>query len=271
MKPAHDYYDLKELKERWSEFFLTEKDILKYGVSGKLQFSFRVHSGSDTFNFIYGNGNLSDGEEFYCDEIDSDRSKKGVYNISAGTVNNILKAESDYIKNDIPSEVDLKLKIPCPSPKCKIPNRATTCDLVYSGFPIMDSSDGHYVTDYTCNRFDLIVTHENVLAFEETYIKPEPEEKTPPYLDPDNEFYSVTLDLAVKAWKAIFEDRKHLDSNSAGIAGATYLKSRESGCAELSKKYNIELTDTLAENIAKIAVGEYSPNKPKWNNFRNQK
>ena len=28
-------------------------------------------------------------------------------------------------------------------------------------------------TDFTCNQFELIVTHTNVLAFEETYLKAE--------------------------------------------------------------------------------------------------
>lgn len=42
MKPELPYYDIKELRKRWSENGLTEQDLLKYGESGELQFSIRL-------------------------------------------------------------------------------------------------------------------------------------------------------------------------------------------------------------------------------------
>jgi hypothetical protein len=42
MKPDHKYYDITELIQRWSEHGVTEKDLLKYGADGKLQFSISI-------------------------------------------------------------------------------------------------------------------------------------------------------------------------------------------------------------------------------------
>jgi len=183
MKLEHEFYDLQDLEKRWSEYGLTEKDILKHGVSGKLQFSFRIPSGSDTFIHIYAIGNLSDGEVFICDEIAPDCGGS-IYNISTVTVNDLFEAESNYIKNGIPSTVDLRLEIPCSNPKCKFPDRATNCNIVYSDFPLMGTDEDSYI-NFTGNRSDLIVTHENVLAFEKNHLKPE--EQTLPYPDPTHD------------------------------------------------------------------------------------
>jgi hypothetical protein len=267
MKLEHEYYDLQDLEKRWSEYGYTEKDILKYGVSGKLQFSIIVPNRPNTTILISRVAQLSGGELVTCNETFAG-GPGCIYTISSFTVKDILLAESDYTKNGIHSEVNLQLEIPCTEPKCKYPNLAN-CNLEYSIVPLAGPSDRTY-TGVTCNRFDLIVTHTNVLAFEETYLKADAEEPTPPYLDPDNEFYSVTLDLAVQAWKAIFKDKKHCDKASAALAAAAYLESQESGCAELLEKYNMELTPTFASQIAKIAAGEYSPNKVKWNEYRNR-
>ena len=266
MKLEHEFFDLQELEKRWSEYGLTEKDILKYGVSGKLQFSIFPPNSPIISRIaqLHNTNEYLNGETVICSE-NVDGGNGSIYNISIITVKNIFHAESNYAQNGIPSEVELELEIPCPEPKCKFPNRAT-CWLEYCLLPHPGAS-AESRKGFTCNRFDLIVTHKNELAFEETYLKPEPEEQKPPYLDPDNEFYSVTLDLAVRAWKVIFEEKKHLDKNSAGKAGSAYLRSPESGCTELLQKFDIELTPTLADNIAKVAAGEYSPNKSKWNRF----
>jgi hypothetical protein len=116
---------------------------------------------------------------------------------------------------------------------------------------------------------DLIVTLDDVKRFEKNELQRE--DPLPPYMDPTNEYYSVTLDLAVKTWKAIFVDKKCLNNNSATKAGSQYLKSPENGYEDRLKKNNMELSDKLASEIAKIAAGEYSPSKIKWNEFKRNK
>ena len=76
MKLEHEYYDLQELEKRWSEYDLTEKDILKHGVSGKLQFSIKVPHKPHTSVMISRYTNLHhdneylNGEQVTCSEYE---------------------------------------------------------------------------------------------------------------------------------------------------------------------------------------------------------
>ena len=277
MKPDLNYYSLEDLVERWKEYNIKENDLLKYGQDGKLQFSMWVTPPSDNYSYV----KITCGYYEWLEDEETNPIARREYPIyfgsrelfmlSHGTIdkllNTALKGTAHPRLNPICGD--------CPK-KCENLNHGRSAGLYvsysgsldreYADLNNMDTDVYAHEHDFLAiTKDDLVVRHSDLVQFEKYHFKPE--EVLPPYLDPDNEFYSVTLDLAVRAWKALFEEKKHLLEASAGKAGAAYLQRPESGCTELLYESGIKLTPTLAENIAKVAAGEYSPYRQKWNTF----
>jgi hypothetical protein len=276
-KPDHEYYDIIELIARWQEdnIEFTEIDLLKHGSSGKLQFSVWITNAQNTsveddsfddYISIYQTG--TNREDFKPELTKIAPGEKRLYRISPQSVNKLLDfstRSSGYSNQDL------------------MAMRSGGLGNYIKNFELLPDCKGcannEELCEKKCNvklqgnvqiqKKDLIVTLDDVKRFEKNELQRE--DPLPPYMDPTNEYYSVTLDLAVKTWKAIFVDKKCLNNNSATKAGSQYLKSPENGYEDRLKKNNMELSDKLASEIAKIAAGEYSPSKIKWNEFKRNK
>lgn len=130
--------------------------------------------------------------------------------------------------------------------------------------PIIQTKSKHY---RSINKNDLVVTIDEVKRFEKKFSQKE--EDRQPYLDPENELYSVTLDLAIRTWKAVFIEKQYIDKNSPVEAGKAFFHEHKEAFDDLIKNNGYsELSENLIKEIAKIASGEFSPNRAKWNSFR---
>jgi hypothetical protein len=287
-KPDHDYYDILELIERWRLKYKEKikiKDLLKWGASGRLQFSIYVtivdsfwFSHFEIMPFSISKDEVEDvnqeymrspWKECHCAPTEIYPSEKRLYRVEKRSIDDLLSPRE---KERIQPILLMNCNDCSEFEQCKNSNT-----LDYSA-QLLIHETSHFVKKHKyvdeihafhITKDNLVVTHDDLIRFEkESFIH---KESTPPYLDQENKFYSVTLDLAVRTWRAIFIDKKHLEQNSAANAGKKYLLSPDSGCAELLEKIDMKLSDTLVSKIAKIAAGEYSPNKAKWNEFRLKK
>ncbi len=298
-KPNHEYYSIDDLIKIWREYEVTQTDLLKWGASDSLQFYIWVSVGDEfsyiEFKSLYYNqieiseedrkNGLQNWEEIPFDTIKILSGNKKLYRIAKQTVDHFLK-KSDETK------VRPKLLPDCSN--CPIYSGSNkkcedSCYVDFTAYydqfhPSYSRKDpeikafeliprshhpgimGQYSDLLNITKNELVVTHDEFKRFETTFLQRE--EIIPPYLDPANEFYSITLDAAVRTWKALFIDKIDLTSNSAKLAGKKYLFSPVSGCNELFSNSQIKLSTTIASEVAKIAAGEYSADKKKWNNFR---
>lgn len=248
MKRKHSYYRLNELLERrWQAHDLSISELLKFAAEDELQLSVILHPDDMIGTPIDYTYNDDDGYEHDChsDYIDSTMVLDIPQRIA-------FQMELKFTNEGMKSKFNIGSIFSCRKQKCSYPKKFG-CGPEFEG-------------DISCSVNDLLITHENVLRFER---KLPGTEELPPYLDPENEFYSVTLDLAVKGWKAIFEDHNILHEKSPAKSVAKYLLKSDDMKQRFEDKYGEVLTSTMAESIGRIATGQYSSNKGRaeWNKY----
>ncbi|MDA3823468.1 MAG: hypothetical protein PF450_12780 [Bacteroidales bacterium] len=283
--PILDHYNLQDLVRLGDDNNFTEKQLLQLGAKGKLQYSIMPSAPSNarhimlTHKYIEENNFNPDGYSCVpCDYSTTGcfKSINKIFKISKNTVERIYHNETIHESGYKTPKIKAELLSRCNDNQCQF---SSSCfldhEIIYDiGVPVSDSRPPVLF----CNRTDLIVTSEDIKAYNEKDLDSiKPTETIPPYLDPENEFYSVTLDIAVQTWKAIFEDKKYLDEASAANAGKRYIMSQKEYYHKLLNQYDMNKKDDnsislkLIGDIARIATGDFSSNKMKWNKFRDEK
>lgn len=275
MKPAHEYYKITELIEKWSvhDKNINETDILKWGTSGQLQFSVWISTGEyyDHIDIIqeYQDGTeiaeegLLEGKEVCkpvsCKTIRIDRERK-IWKLSKNTVELLLdNRKHDTVFPELLLDCDECKDQPCDDTGT-IRIQPTLATWWLREYPDYDSDHYDYRRDdpkfsyLYISKEDLVVSHEDMKQFEKEYFKPETQ--TPPYLDPTHPAYNIELALAIETWEALFIHKSHIDEGTAKQATQKYLEKylNYSGDDERYTRYSETDTITKDSPFGRISI-----------------
>ena len=172
MKPDFEYYTITQLIERWTEYDITEKDLLQYGAEEQLEFVVRW-----------------------------DTLKKANCNLICSTNETWL---------DIPRDAMESLKQSDKIDLCKfVCTNKSDCNFEYPAeylAEISSAAEESNLDKVFCYRSNLLCKQKDVVRFDEQF------KDIPLYLNPDNEFYCEELAAAVTAWEAIYINREDIDN-----------------------------------------------------------
>lgn len=293
MKPTHMYYNVSELIAKWSVYDsnINETDILKWGASGKLQFSVWISTGIyyEHIDIIqeYQDGTeiaeegLLEGKEVLkhisCETIRIDKERK-IWRLSQKSIEFLLDGKK---KNTVFPELLLDCD-DCENTQCDdtrtIRIQPTLAAWWLEKYPNYDPF--HYDTGQEDPRFrylyiskdDLVVSHEDMKQFEEEFFKPEV--PIPPYLDPTHFAFNYQLALAIETWNALFIDKSHINEKTAKKAAQQYLKQYQNytGDEEKYKVFSKKSATIDSAPLGKIAVMMHASfnNGVTWKEFKSK-
>ena len=169
MKPEHSYYDIKELVQRWSEYEVKEKDLLKYGANGQLQFSIILGPKSYEYRILIVQSHHDDSNSSICNIKPILYGQRTLFDLNAVTISDLLFSSDS-------NRVIARLTPQCKECSCNSSNcKNIWTHALYDTLSEFISPLGlQYPRDYEdlivpCNKDDLVIRSDEVLKFEKSF------------------------------------------------------------------------------------------------------